>query len=129
MGLATPDQCSPQYLPLAASDGARVAPGALDNGDGTGTQRMTTGGGNPTPIAAAKTANTVIKNTAGRVASVVVNATGTNAMTISDGTLGVLCTVPANAAVGSICPFQMPFPNSITVNGNVANPGVTVVWD
>lgn len=92
------------------------------NNDGTQT----------TAIAAGAAADTVVKASAGRLAAVLVTATGTNAMLIFDNASGhtgtIIGYIPANATVGTIVVFKMPAANGITVQGNAANPGVTISW-
>jgi len=89
-------------------------------------------GTNTTPIAAATSANTVIKATAGRLARILVTATGTvnmliydNATTNSGTVIGV---VKSGAVVGDIIELHVPAANGITVAGNAGNAGVTIAW-
>lgn len=97
-----------------------------------GVTDVNVGGRVSTAIAAGVAGNTVIKGSPGRLARILVTATGTNEMDIFDnastpsGTkIGV---VPANAAVGTIIDCQAPAANGITVGGNAANPGVTIFF-
>nr|HET6902700.1 hypothetical protein [Ktedonobacteraceae bacterium] len=89
-------------------------------------------GTNTTAIAAATAGNTVIKATAGRLARILVTATGTvtmllydNATTNSGTIIGV---VKSGAVVGDIIELRTPAANGITVGGNAGNAGVTIVW-
>lgn len=80
-------------------------------------------------IVAGKTTDTVVKATPGRLGRILVWATGTNAMMIWDNATGhtgtIIGAVPASAPLG---PVESGFPasNGITVQGNAANPGVTI---
>ena len=86
-----------------------------------------------TAIAASVATDTVIKASAGRLARVLVTATGTNPMQIFDNaTVGsgkIIGALPASPAVGTVYLFGMPAANGITVKGNAANPGVTISWE
>ena len=91
-----------------------------------------TGGQTATPIAAGTVANTVIKATPGRLVHVLVTAVGTNPLSIYDNattnTGTIIGIVPASAPVGSLYALHMPAANGITVQGNAANPAITVAW-
>lgn len=89
-------------------------------------------GTNTTAIAAATVANTVIKASAGRLARILVTATGTanvlifdNATTNSGTVIGI---VKATAVVGDIIELRTPAQSGITVGGSANNGGFTVVW-
>jgi hypothetical protein len=82
-------------------------------------------------IAAGETDNTILSDSGGMLASVLVTTTGTNEMLIYDnpttasGT--ILAVIPANAAKG-LYTFHTPAQTGITVAGNVANPAVTIFY-
>lgn len=97
-----------------------------------GVTDVNVGGRASTAIAAGTSANTIIKGSPGRLARILVTATGTaemdifdNASTPSGTKIGI---VPANAAVGTIIDCQAPAANGITVGGNASNPGVTIFF-
>lgn len=97
-----------------------------------GVTDVNVGGRASTAIAAGNAANTVIKGSPGRLARILVTATGTSEMDVFDNTttnsgtkIGV---VPANAAVGTIIDCQAPALNGITVGGGASNPGVTIFF-
>lgn len=89
------------------------------------------GGGSATvAIAAAKSAVTVVKASAGRLCRVLVQtAVATNAVLVYDNATAasgtVIGVIPVGAAVGSY-DFEMPASNGITVGGNATNPAMTV---
>lgn len=91
---------------------------------------VTSGGLSTTPIAAGVTGDTVVKNAAGRLCRVLVTTTGTNPLAIWDNASGhtgtIIGQLPASPAVGTVYDFQLPAANGITVQGNAANPAVTV---
>lgn len=91
---------------------------------------VTPGGSATVAIAAATTANTVIKASAGRLCRVLVTVAGTvdlkiydNATTASGTVIGY---IPTAAALGASYDIQMPAVNGITVGGNASNAGITV---
>ncbi|MCW2900938.1 MAG: hypothetical protein JWO67_3203 [Streptosporangiaceae bacterium] len=76
-------------------------------------------------------ATTVIKSRPGRLVSVLVTAAGTVVTTFYDNTAGsglVIGVVPANAAVGSTYPIQMPATIGITAVGSAGSPQLTVCY-
>jgi hypothetical protein len=88
------------------------------------------GGSTTVAIVAAKTANTVVKASAGRLCRVLVQATVATAAilvydsaTTNSGT--VIGAIPVGAAVGAY-DFEMPAANGITVAGASTNPAMTV---
>lgn len=92
---------------------------------------VTTSGGVTTVAVAANTStDTVIKASAGRLCRVLVTTTGTNPMNIWDNASGHTGTIigafAASPTVGTVASFEMPAVNGITIQGNAANPGVTV---
>lgn len=92
---------------------------------------LTTPGGVTTvAIAAGFATDTVIKATAGRLCKVLVTTTGTNPMAIWDNASGHTGTIigafAASPTVGTVASFDMPAVNGITVQGNAANPAVTI---
>jgi hypothetical protein len=104
-----------------ALNGGTSTIGAINN-DGTSS----------TAIAAGTSANTVVKASGGRLASILVTTTGTNALTVYDnastnsGT--ILAVIPANAAAGTFTAFKVPAANGITVAGNASNPAVSIFY-
>lgn len=88
---------------------------------------------NNTAIAAAVTVPTVIKNSGGRLARVLVTTVGTGVMTFYDnastnsGT--VIGIIPASSAVNGIpFVFMAPTSNGITASSTATAPAVTVMW-
>ena len=127
--LFTAPPCMPVIEQLALQDGAwnigltagSNVIGAFNN-DGVST----------TAVAAATVANTVIKATAGRLARILVTATGTanvliydNASTNSGTVIGV---IKSSAVVGDVIELRIPAANGITVAGSANNGGFTVSW-
>lgn len=90
------------------------------------------GGRVSTAIAAGITANTIVRGSSGRLARILVTATGTNQMNIFDNASSpagtIIGLVPANATVGTLIDCQAPAANGITVAGNSNNPGVTIFY-
>lgn len=90
----------------------------------------TTGGVTTVAIAAGVSTDTVVKATPGRLCRVLVTTTGTNPLTIWDNASGHTGTIigafAASPAVGTVASFEMPAANGITVQGNAANPAVTI---
>jgi hypothetical protein len=91
---------------------------------------VTPGGSATVAIAASKTANTVVKASAGRLCRVLVTVVGTvdlkiydNATTTSGTVIGY---IPAAAVLGASYDIQMPAATGITVGGNASNAGITV---
>jgi hypothetical protein len=97
-----------------------------------GVTDVNVGGRTSTALAAGVAGNMTVRASPGRLARILVTATGTNEMDIYDNNSGVTGTiigiVPANAAVGTIIDCQAPALNGITVKGNAANPGVTIFY-
>jgi len=97
-----------------------------------GIQDVSVGGRTSSAIAAGVAANTVIKATPGRLARILVTATGTNQMAIYDNATTnsgtIIAIVPANAVVGTLIDCQAIALNGITVAGNASNPGVTIFY-
>lgn len=92
---------------------------------------VTTSGGVTTVAIASGTAtDTVVKATPGRLCRVLVTTTNTNPMTIWDNASGHTGTIigafAASPTVGTVVSFEMPAANGITVQGNAANPAVTI---
>jgi hypothetical protein len=89
-------------------------------------------GQSTTPVAASTSANTIIKAVSGRLARVLITATGTNQMNIYDNATTnsgtIIGAIPANPSIGQVFEFMMPAANGITVGGNANNPGVTISW-
>lgn len=97
-----------------------------------GVTDVNVGGRVSTSIAAGLTANTIVRGSSGRLARVLVTATGTGQMNIFDNasspTGTIIGLVPANAVVGTLLDCQAPAANGITVAGNSNNPGVTIFY-
>lgn len=97
-----------------------------------GVTDVNVGGRVSTAIAAGVTANTIVRGSSGRLARMLVTATGTNQMNIFDNAASptgtIIGLVPANAAVGTLIDCQAPAANGITVAGNSNNPGVTIFF-
>ncbi len=93
---------------------------------------MANDGTNTTAIAAAVATDTVIKNSAGRLAKILVTATGAGNTLIYDNASGhtgtVIGVIKSTASVGDVIDLKMPAANGITVAGNAANGGFTVSW-
>jgi hypothetical protein len=92
---------------------------------------VTTAGGVTTvAIAASFATDTVVKATPGRLCKVLVTTTGSNPLTIWDNASGHTGTIigafAASPTVGTVATFDMPAANGITVQGNAANPAVTI---
>jgi hypothetical protein len=96
-----------------------------------GVADVSSGGRTSTAIAASTSANTVIKASAGRCASILVTTTGTNALQVFDNASAasgtIIAALPTSPAIG-LYVFGTPAANGITVGGNANNPGVTVFW-
>src|SRR6185312_16141529 len=126
----------PRVLPTSTP----VAHGVLPDGVtivaqlyGTdGAQATTHGGVSTVAIAAGTVADTPVKAAPGRLCQVLVTAVGTNPMAIWDNAAGhtgtIIGLIPASAAAGSIYNIQMPASAGITVQGNAANPAVTISY-
>lgn len=97
-----------------------------------GAEYTTLGGASAVAVAAATSANTVVKASPGRLCKVLITATGTNPLQIFDNATTnsgtVIGAFAASPAVGTVIDFQMPAANGITVAGNAANPGFTVSY-
>ena len=95
-----------------------------------GAAMVSPGGTTTVSIAAGTATDTVVKATPGRLCKVLVTTTGTNPMAIWDNASGHTGTIigafAASPAVGTVVPFDMPAANGITVQGNAANPAVTI---
>lgn len=95
-----------------------------------GAALVTPGGTTTVAIAAGTSADTVVKATPGRLCKVLVTTTGTNPMAIWDNASGHTGTIigafAASPTVGTVVAFDMPAANGITVQGNAANPAVTI---
>lgn len=89
-------------------------------------------GTNATSIAAGVATDTVIKPQPGRLCRILVTTTGTAAVSIFDNASGhtgtIIGAVAANAVAGTMVEAQAPAVNGITVQGNVSNPAITVIW-
>lgn len=97
-----------------------------------GVTDVSVGGRASQAIAAGVSANTVVRGSPGRLARVLVTASGTNALTIYDNASSpsgtIIALIPANSAVGTLIDCQAPAANGITVAGNSNNPGVTIFY-
>lgn len=92
---------------------------------------VTPGGIAAVAIAAGKTTDTVIKASPGRLCRILVSTVGTNPLSVFDNASGhtgtVIGQLAASAAIG-IYDFQLPAANGITVQGNAANPAITISY-
>jgi hypothetical protein len=97
-----------------------------------GVTDVNTGGRSSLAIAAGIAANTVVKGSPGRLARILVTASGTNALNVFDNSSGAsgtqIALVPASAPAGTLVDCQAPALNGITVQGNAANPAVTIFY-
>lgn len=97
-----------------------------------GVQDVSVGGRASLAISAGVSGNTVVKSSPGRLARILVTASGTNALTIYDNASSpsgtIIALVPASAAAGTFIDCQAPAANGITVAGNSNNPGVTIFY-
>lgn len=97
-----------------------------------GVTDVNVGGRASSAIAAGVTGNTAVKSSPGRLARILVTASGTNQMNLFDNasspTGTIIGLVPASAPVGTIIDCQAPAANGITVAGNSNNPGVTIFF-
>ncbi len=95
-----------------------------------GAESVSDGGVQTVAIASGTATDTVVKASPGRLCRVLVTATNTHELDIFDNASGhtgtIIGVVAANAANGTVAVFQMPAANGITVQGNAANPGVTI---
>lgn len=85
-----------------------------------------------TAVASGTVADTTIKATAGRLARILVTATGTANVLIFDNASGhtgtIIGVIKSSAAVGDVIELRIPAANGITVQGNANNGGFTVSW-
>lgn len=83
-------------------------------------------------IPAGTATDTVVKATPGRLIKIMVTTLGTNAMLVYDNASGhtgtIIGAVAASAAVATVVNPDAPALLGITVQGNAANPAVTVFW-
>lgn len=97
-----------------------------------GVTDVNAGGRASLAIAAGTSANTVVKAGAGRLARILVTASGSNALNIFDNSSSPAGTqialVPANAQSGTLIDCQAPALNGIVVQGNSNNPGATIFY-
>jgi hypothetical protein len=98
--------------------------------DGLG--NVATPGGTATvAVAAGVATDTVVKAASGRLCRILVTAVGTNPLSVWDNASGhtgtVIGQLAASAPIGSY-DFQLPAANGITVQGNAANPAITVSY-
>lgn len=96
-----------------------------------GVQYVTSGGDKSVFIPAATSTNTIVKNSAGRLAAILVSAVGTggpiafdNASAASGTPVGA---VPVSAPVG-LYVFNAPCLNGIVIQGNLLHPAMTVFY-
>jgi hypothetical protein len=93
---------------------------------------VTPGGSATVAIPVDTAANTVVKNSSGRLCRVLITTSAASAVNIYDnastnsGT--IIGAIPANAAVGSMYDFEMPAVNGITVGGGATNPAMTISY-
>lgn len=83
-------------------------------------------------IAAGVATNTVVRNSPGRLARILVTASGSNALNIFDNSSTPsgtqIALVPASAPAGTIIDCQAPALNGIVVQGNASNPAITIFY-
>lgn len=83
-------------------------------------------------IAAGVATNTVVRNSPGRLARILVTASGSNALNVFDNSSTPsgtqIALVPASAPAGTIIDCQAPALNGIVVQGNASNPAVTIFY-
>lgn len=95
-----------------------------------GAALTTSGGVTTVAITSGFATDTVVKATPGRLCRVLVTTTNTNPMVIWDNASGHTGTIigafAASPTVGTVASFEMPAANGITVQGNAANPAVTI---
>lgn len=87
--------------------------------------------GNAYTAVAAATTSAGIKTGAGRLAKVIVTATGTGTATVYDNTSAsgtVILAIPASAAVGTIYDVQVPFVTGLSVVSATSGPALIVTW-
>lgn len=97
-----------------------------------GVTDVNAGGRASQAIAAGVTANTVVKANPGRLARILVTASGSGALNVFDNNSAPsgtqIALVPASASAGTLVDCQAPALNGITVQGNAANPAVTIFY-
>lgn len=97
-----------------------------------GVTDVNTGGRASLAIAAGVATNTIVKASAGRLARILVTASGTGALNVFDNSGGAsgtqIALVPPSAVAGTLIDCQAPALNGITVQGNAANPAVTIFY-
>jgi hypothetical protein len=97
-----------------------------------GVTDVNAGGRTSLAIAAGVTANTVVKGSPGRLARILVTASGTGALNVFDNSSAAsgtqIALVPASAPAGTLVDCQAPALSGITVQGNAANPGITIFY-
>lgn len=121
--------------PVTGSTGSTVSVPAVvlvDSANGQPVHPIT-GGSTTVAIASAKSTDTVVKASAGRLCKVLLTtANGAAAISIYDnasthsGT--VIGYIPASAAAGTLVDFQMPAAAGITVGGAATNPAMTISY-
>lgn len=120
-------------------DGSELVGGRLPGGSGQafkldafGNVLVNTGGSSSLAIAAGVATNTIVKAAPGRLASILVTASGTNALNVFDNSSGAsgtqIALVPAGTVPGTQINCQVPALNGITAQGNSNNPGVTIFY-
>ena len=97
-----------------------------------GVTDVNAGGRSSLAIVAGTTANTVVKGSPGRLARILITASGTNALNIFDNSSAAsgtqIALVPASVPAGTLVDCQAPALNGIVVQGNAANPAATVFY-
>jgi len=97
-----------------------------------GVTDVNVGGRASQAVAAGVSANTIVKGSPGRLARILVTVSGTSALNVFDNSSTAsgtqIALVPASAPVGTLIDCQAPALNGITIQGNAANPGVTIFY-
>lgn len=123
------------YVPNTAGNNFTVLQGGPTTTDGNGNASapaIVAWGGTATYPVPSNNGSTVIRSSAGRLASVIVTTTGPAQLNIYDnasiasGT--IIGAIPANAAVGSVYAFNSPAANGIVANSVASCCSVTICY-
>lgn len=124
---------SPLTMPVIAVDAEQLGTwnvGLTAGGSVVGA--FNNDGTSATAVAAATVADTTIKASTGRLARILITATGTANVLIFDNASGhtgtIIGVIKSSAVVGDVIELRMPAQNGITVQGNANNGGFTVSW-
>lgn len=98
----------------------------------TGTSLVTVGGSSTTFVATGA-ANTVVKNTKGRLCRISVTAAGTTAFTVYDNAStnsgNIIFASPATTVIGTVYDIQIWAVNGITLANTASGPALAVSWN